>query len=244
MMTGTLKKRQYTMEVSYNKRALYLFDFCDTLVSFQTANSYVQYVKKKKDIQCRVMDFIVFIVKKIKLNRIIKIFLHNNMSLDKFILLYELKGISYEEMDLLAKEFYEKRIKKCLNKQIIDELLFAKSLGCTIGIISGGYDIYIKYFAKEFDIPIVISSELNFFNGFFSGKLKNKDCMGEEKVKKLLMFFNTRRLHNLFTRVVGYSDSDSDLPFLSLCDEKYVVLREKKEVSQWIKCIDAKIIRV
>lgn len=206
------------MENEKNKIAL--FDFCDTLVSFQTANEYVRYyVENYATLSIKWRHFIYLalsasgIISHIEKK-------HHSRNIRKRILLWQLKGCPYEKMNIVAEQYYNNRIKPCLIKETIAELLKCQKEGHKVIIVSGGYDIYIKYFAFEYGIELndIISNRLLFKKNSFTGKF-DLDCMGDEKVHLLNKRFEIRE--NL--EVVAYSDAISDLPLLKWADRAYVV---------------------
>ena len=89
-------------------------------------------------------------------------------------------------------------------------------------ILSGGYDIYIKYFAQYFGIEDAISSKIAFQDGVCLGKMDGKDCMRENKVEYIRPY-----LESEYT--ICYTDSQSDLPLLQLVDEPVVVSHDSSQ---------------
>lgn len=202
------------------KEKIALFDFCDTLVSFQTANEYVRYyVKNYATLSIKWRHFIYLALSASGIiSRMEK--KHPSRNVRKRILLWQLKGSSKNQMNMVAKQYYNNRIKPCLIKETIAELLKYQKEGRKIMIVSGGYDIYIKYFAVEYGIELsnIISNRLLFKKDSFTGKF-DLDCMGGEKVNLLNKSFEIRE----YVDVVAYSDAISDLPLLQWADRAYVV---------------------
>lgn len=202
------------------KEKIALFDFCDTLVSFQTANEYVRfYVNNYATLSVRWRHFIYLFL---SVSGIISRLEKKNpiRNTRKRILLWQLKGCSKDKMEMAAQEYYEKRIKPNLIRETIVALLKCQKEGRKVIIVSGGYDIYIKYFAREYGIAFsdIISNQLLFNKSSFVGKF-DLDCMREEKVKILRKRFVCRDNFD----VEAYSDSESDLPMLQWADIAYVV---------------------
>ena len=205
------------MKVTKDKVAL--FDFCDTLVSFQTANEYVRfYVKNYASLKVKIRHMLYLflsisgILDKLELKS-------EDQSVRKRMLLWQLKGSSRTKMELVAKEFYQRCIKPRTINETLLELKRKQSDNWRIYIVSGGYDIYINLFAKDYGIELsnVVSNHLLFENGFFLGKY-DLNCMGNEKVKLL-----NNKINRENSLVIAYSDSISDLPMLNWADEAYVV---------------------
>lgn len=205
-----------------NIEKIALFDFCDTLVSFQTANEYVRFfVKNYANLSVKLRHFVYLMLSASNLISHMEK-RHPEKNIRKRVLLWQLKGCSRDIMEIAAKEYYERRIKPCLISETITELLKCQKEGCKVLIVSGGYDIYIKYFAQEYGVEIrnIIANQLFFDKNLFIGKY-NLECMGEEKVRLLNKMFERRDDFN----VVAYSDSESDLPMLLWADRGIVITK-------------------
>ena len=216
------------------KEKIALFDFCDTLVSFQTANEYVRfYIKHHASFAvklrhiCYLLMSITGLVSRME-NRA------PDKNIRKRMLLWQLKGCPIKRMEQAAMEYYQQRIKPCLIIETIHELTRLQKEGWRILIVSGGYDLYINHFALEFGISEndVISNHLVFINGIFSGRY-DVDCMGSKKVEILNDKFNRKNYD-----VIAYSDSESDLPMLLWADTAIVISKS------WAKNYNFQEIRI
>ena len=201
-------------------KKLVIFDFCGTLISFQTADRYVQFcverLQDNKAVQRR--HFIMRILDKL---RVFKIYNHirpgNNWR--KRTILWQLKGVSYEVCDRLAKEYFEEELLPNVVQQIVEKLKGHLKNGDRVYILSGGYDVYIKYFAQHFGVQETISSKIAFRDGLCTGKMDGKDCMRENKLEYIRPFLKG-------AETFCYTDSKSDLPLLEIIDEPIVVSKE------------------
>ena len=187
-----------------------LFDFCETIADFQTADAYVDFVQKHSVPSHRfIRSLYVFLNKARVMGVLRRIF--PKRSLGKKMVLLQMKGRSYSEMDALASRYYEERIKPHFIKETIEELRARKKEGFAIYLVSGGYDIYLKYFASEFGVDGVLSTRIGFENGVCTGKMDGPDCMHGAKldyIKKSLPEIDR-------ASSFAYSDSATDLPLLS-----------------------------
>ena len=199
-----------------NKK-LVIFDFCGTLISFQTADRYVKFcverLQDNKTVQCRHK-----LIRLMNTLRIFKICDHickvNNWR--KRMILWQLKGVDYNTCDKLAEAYFEEELLPNTVQPAVEKLQEHLVAGERVCILSGGYDIYIKYFAQHFGVHEVISSKIAFRDGICLGMMEGKDCMRENKlnyVRPLMQGLKT----------ICYTDSRSDLPLLELADEPIVV---------------------
>lgn len=208
-----------------------LFDFCETIVDFQSADAFCEFVKTHEKIKHTKWGSIRVFLNRTKLIKIVQLF-YKDEYVNKIILLKEIKGLPKSRMEDLGMSYYKEIIKSHLIPVVVNEINQMKEKGYKIFIVSGGYDIYLKYFVDEYFIDGCICTELLFNNDVFSGKYIGHDCLGNEKVNRLKRYFG---ITNDFTNMdsVSYSDSKSDLPLLKF-SKKGVVVSKKKELS-WIK---------
>ena len=212
-----------------HKSNLVIFDFCGTLIEFQTADRYVQFCVRQlpsnRLVQCRhrlimLMDAL----------RIFKIYnrLKPSNNWRKRVVLWQLKGLSRSLCDQLAREYFEQELRPGIVKPLADKLQEHLANKDRVCILSGGYDIYIRYVAELYGIKEIISSKIAFSNDVCLGKMEGPDCMRENKIA----YFN-QLPRKKSERVIFYTDSPSDLPLLALVDEPIVVSKHKPQ--QWAK---------
>lgn len=206
------------------KKKLAVFDFCETLVDFQTADAFVDYVRiSKSSAGIKVKKQIHSLLKRYG---IIDCFSRHypKSSINKRIVLWQLRGLLRNELESYAELYYEEKIRPHFIGPVISELQRLKSEGYEIVVASGGYDIYIKYFAEEFSIDKVIATQIKFIGGVCLGRIQNKDCLYEEK-RRLLEEFCPRAQYE---QVIAFSDSISDVPMLDWADIAIVVRRKDR----------------
>ena len=207
-------------------KKLVIFDFCGTLINFQTADRYVKFcverLKDNKVVQCR--RRLVQLMDKLRVFKIYNIIRPGN-NWRKRMILWQIKGVKYDVCDMLAKTYFREELLPNVVQPVVEKLKGHLANGDRVCILSGGYDIYIKYFAQYFEIQEYIASTIDFQNGYCTGKMQGLDCMRENK----LIYFHKIRKNNEFT--VFYTDSSSDIPLLKIVDEKIVISKEKSQ--QW-----------
>ncbi len=201
-----------------------LFDFCETLVDFQTADAYVDFVRRK--IRSRRMLRLETVQKTLNRVKFIKILekLFPGHSINKRIKLFQLKGLSKDVLVKCAEEYYSQKIKPHFIGEMIDVMKSLKADGYYVGLVSGGYGIYLQYFCKEYGLDFLISSNIEINNNVCTGRFDGLDCMNENKTYLLNRTFN-----KIPDDSVAYSDSQTDIPFLQWAKKGVVVSREKTQ---------------
>lgn len=200
-----------------------LFDFCETLVDFQTGDAFIWFVQ-----QCRRRNTLLLITYKVLRKLHIFWLLHRMLGtyVGKKLLLLSLRGYPEEELDKYAKEYYKTRIHPHLIKPVVSELQRLKREGYSIYIVSGGYEIYQRYFAEEFKISGVIANRIKFDGDICTGTMTREDCMQNTKVAYIKESIPDR-YYNEWT---AYSDSASDIPMLDFVGHPIVVSRDKRQL--------------
>lgn len=195
-----------------------LFDFCNTLADFSTADAFIEFVlsclnEKERKQRIKKHDFLC----KIKLVRLHDIMvslgiLKNKVSLNKRLYLEAIAGIPYADMERYAGLYYKEKIRPHLIKETVAELRQRQAEGFRIGIVSGGYDMYLKYFAREYDVDDLICTRIGFKDGKATGRIEGTDCMDGRKVLLLDAYYDDAQIDRGAS--YAYSDSRSDLPLL------------------------------
>ena len=212
------------------KERIALFDFCETLVSFQTADAFVDYVESVAENRWmrRVALFHRLLRKTHLLSLLFRLFPKG--SVNKRLVALRLRGIPEMDLDGYAEAYYVNKIRPCLISVVVDRLRALQAEGWRIVLVSGGYESYLVYFAREFHLlrEDVIATRLQFRKGRCTGRLEGKDCMFDYKIGYLEQRFKKEK-----TESVAFSDSESDLPLLHWADQGIVVERNTPEVRHW-----------
>lgn len=201
------------------------FDFCNTLVSFQTADPFIDYVRKLNgNYYMRFLEFILQILIKSRIIAIFNKFMPDFL-IEKKLKLIQLRGMTHEKLDFLARSYYKDMIKPNMIESIITELKILENQGYEICIVSAGYSIYLKYFIQDFQIRHIISTEIEFNEETkkCSGFIKGRDCTGHQKKISIYSYFPLNEIN--FKDCISFSDSIGDLPMLLLTGKAVVVSR-------------------
>lgn len=209
------------------KDKVLLLDFCGTVVPFQSADRFVRFVytsgRQRAIEKIRYFNYRVFAkLGLISLNEKI-----SGKKLNKRKILQIIKGRTKQEIDVLAGKYYLDVIKPQIKFETIKIMEHYRDDGYEIILLSAAYDSYLKYFASEHDITIILSTELHYDKkDRIDGKFANADCVANNKVTA----FNNYLIANNFekpSRIVSITDSDSDRPVMDISDEVYFVGKDK-----------------
>lgn len=210
--------------MAQNKEKVALFDFCETLVSFQTADAYIRYIQSHSKSTNIFVKRLYNILNKSRILGIVRR-IFPKASVDKRFLLKQMKGRSYEDMERFARDYYMNKIKPNLIHPVVEQLLKMQAEGFEIVIVSGGYDIYLKYFAEEFNVKYTLSTSIEFKNGICTGRFSGKDCMFDYKIDCIHSVVNGD-----VEKWYAFSDSITDLPMLGLVGNPVVVSKHQSQI--------------
>lgn len=209
-----------------------LFDFCGTLVDFQSGNPYIFHVVENQN------SFILntkncFRKLKFKLFR-----KFNKNYPDKKDILKLLKGFDKKYLEEMALDYYIKKVRPRFYHKVIKKMLELKDKGYKIYLVSGGYTIYLQYFVQEFGLDGVIATDIKFDkNNICKGVFEGNDCVKTEKLNRLKKLLNK----NLYKEIAGFTDSSWDIPMLDICNKKYAIAKREEK---WMKNLNCEFINV
>jgi phosphatidylglycerophosphatase C len=129
----------------------------------------------------------------------------------------------------MADLFAEKKITFLIKKEGISRLLWHKKQGDHCILISANLSLFLEPWAKKAGFDRIIASNLELDGkGRVSGRLKGKNCFGEEKVRRLKEVLGEIKTYTLF----AYGDSHGDLPLLAYADFAYYKSFEREYVKR------------
>lgn len=200
-----------------------LFDFCETIANFQTADAYVRYVQSHSVPTNTGIRLLYNILNQSRILGVVRR-LKPKGSVDKRFILKQMKGRTYEEMDRLAEDYYNNMIKPNMIEPVVTELRRLQSEEYGIYIISAGYDIYLKYFVQDFKVDGLLSTKVEFKDGVCTGRFDGQDCMFDFKID----YINSM-IKGDHSQWLAFSDSITDLPMLELVGNPVVISRGKSQ---------------
>ena len=205
-----------------------IYDFCETIANFQTANSFIEYITDEINTEQinRVIKTRKF-YSKIGFKKATNVLGHfTNYYFDKFFLLTAIKGMTKQQIEEYGRKFYRDRIKDNLISVTVDRIRLEQEAGYRIIIISASYEPVVKAFCDDYHIDHLIANMFDYdSNDRFTGKIIGKDCIGKNKVKRM----NSCLSEYDYTILKSYSDSKSDIPILLAAETGIVISRNRHQ---------------
>lgn len=208
-------------------RKIAAFDFCETLVSFQTADRFVRYSIHCLNDRYRNTQYKLFCLKQKCYYYRFQDHLTSGSMHGKKALLKILKGLPEEKITNLAEEYYMKSVRPAFIRPVVQYLNELQEDGYRIVILSAGYSPYIQFFCREFGAEC-IANNFEYRNHIFTGRLERDDCYGAEKVRRFYEEIGEKTIDHL----VFVSDSMSDRPMFEIADECVYVINSTGSVEK------------
>lgn len=213
-----MNAKTYSTSSNSSKTIVY-FDFDGTITTFDTFILFLIYSVGLSRFLIRsiplIPSLILYFSKKI-----------NNEALKQKAVHYILKGYDLAFLTTKAEAFSKsKLLKRMLKESVIKKLQYHIDEGHHIVLVSANLGIYLRYLGKDYGIHEVIATELEFVDNKITGKLKTRNCYGEQKVIRINEYLQANNLS--FNHSIAYGNSRGDYEMLKLVDEPYWVTKSK-----------------
>lgn len=125
-------------------------------------------------------------------------------------------GLALDQLNLLSERFIP-RIERMLNPLALEKIKWHQQRNHEIVIISASPENWILPWAKKNTIDTVLATKLEVDKNLITGNFLSKNCLGIEKVNRLLERFPERTDYILY----AYGDSNGDKELLDLADHSF-----------------------
>lgn len=140
-----------------------------------------------------------------------------------------MKEIFYKPLEKFGEkeydEFFDNYILGNKIENTFKELYRVKREGYFVLMVTASPYAYMRLFKERGYADDVIGTTVENKNGVYTGKIIGENCAKEEKVKRIKKLLKQKDIQIDYENSVGYSDSDKDIPMLSLCKSRTRVLK-------------------
>lgn len=184
------------------KRKVALFDFDNTIANGDTITRLVIYDLKKKPYHviyfvCVAIYYLGYMLK------------FNSFEKAKSYLLFPLRSMSEKE----CQKFYKEYVEPYYYSNVVEELKQKKEDGYFVIVCTASTEKYMKYCELPIDAMLGTIYE--------NKKIIGKNCKNEEKIPRILSCLKENGIEDIdYENSYGYSDSNADIPMLSLVKNK------------------------
>lgn len=162
-----------------------------------------------------------------QLHLIVLMFLkvYSNQKTKERLLTHCFGGMKVEEFESLCRDFATSH-RHILRSETMNRLCEAKESGAEVFVITASPVRWVSRFVEG---VTVLGSEMEVREGRITGKLLNRNCYGEEKVRRLLNAMPDLKEHRDNYYISAYGDSRGDRELLAYADEAWLIRKSKSQ---------------
>ncbi|MFC5430959.1 HAD family hydrolase [Paraburkholderia denitrificans] len=123
-----------------------------------------------------------------------------------------------ETIEAAAQRFVDTRLPALLRPEMLARVREHQALGHEVVLVSASPSVYLRKWAATVGIGTVLSSELEWRDGVYTGRLAGLNCWGPEKVARLRAWWGERAPATLY----AYGDSRGDREMAGLADHAWI----------------------
>lgn len=121
-----------------------------------------------------------------------------------------------DRLNISAETYYDLILKHDIRPFMAERIDWHINKGDDVYLVTASSGIWVQPFCKEKGIGC-ISTEMEFENGRFTGKLTGKNCKGKEKTIRIKSELHLEK----YDRIYAYGDSKADKPMLELATDAF-----------------------
>lgn len=135
-----------------------------------------------------------------------------NYKLKEDFLRYFYKGKTLDDLNHIAQDFCAEKLPGIIRPGAIERIQWHQQQGDDVVVVSASLRFILEPWCNAVGIDIMATEcEVDRY-GRMTGKIKGKNCWGEEKVRRI----NSRYDSSTITEIFAYGDSSGDLPMLRM----------------------------
>ena len=151
-----------------------------------------------------------------KNNQFYQEYLNQSLDIDEYVAftIRPIRRLSESQRDKLHKEFMAFKIKDIILPKAQSLVYKHKAKGDFCVIITATNSYITKPIAKLFDADLLIATDLEIINGYYTGMIQGTACYREGKIAKLNQWIQSCSQVQSLVNSTFYSDSINDLPLM------------------------------
>ncbi|QSZ41680.1 HAD-IB family hydrolase [Sulfurimonas aquatica] len=190
---------------------LALFDFDGTLTTKDSLEEFIIFAVGKRHYYFKLIFFSpIFLLYKLKI-------MHNSYAKELLFRLFFHK-IKESDFKALASSFSAEILNAILREDIYKKFQEHKLNGDRVIVVSASMRCWLEPWTKLESVEL-LSTELEFKDGEFSGRFSTLNCHGQEKLNRIQKHLNL----DDYEEIYAYGDSSGDTQMLSIADKSIKV---------------------
>lgn len=194
-----------------------LFDFDNTVANGDTIVRLLQY-----DIKKHPWHVILFL----KMAFYYGLYLLHLSSFEKAksALLFPIHYMDEQDME----QFYHDHVEIYYYSNVVAEMQKKKDEGYIVILCTASSEVYMKY--NQLPIDKLLGTRTRRINHRETSEIIGKNCKGKEKINRIHEYLSELNIEIDYENSYGYSDSNDDIPMLSLVKHKKRVVLKTGEI--------------
>ena len=185
------------------------FDFDGTITTKDTLLELIKYQKGKA-------RFYTGFLINAPVLAALKLKLVSNQFAKEKVLRYFFKGMELSSFQKACDEFTTEKLPAIIRPGAIAEIKKLQELGVEVTIVSASAENWIKKWSDKIGVRL-IATQLETIDKQLTGKVKGKNCNGEEKVIRIRSAYDLSQYDEIYT----YGDSSGDKAMLALATKAF-----------------------
>jgi len=185
------------------------FDFDGTITAKDTLLELIKYQKGKA-------RFYAGFLVNAPVLAALKLKLVSNQFAKEKVMQYFFKGVELSSFQNACDNFVADKLPAIIRPDAIVEIKKLQDLGFEIIIVSASAENWIKKWSDEFGIQL-IATQLETVDKRLTGKVKGKNCNGEEKAIRIRSAYDMSQ----YDQIYAYGDSSGDEAMLKLATKAF-----------------------
>ena len=140
----------------------------------------------------------------------------SNNSIKQILITYFFKGKNINEFKKHAEYYSLNMLEPLIRKKALKEIEWHKENGHDVVIVSASIDLWLRPWCIKNDIAL-ISSMLEVNDQVITGKTRNRNCYGLEKVTRIRKSYNLSE----YSYIYSYGNSRGDYEMLKIANESH-----------------------
>ena len=126
------------------------------------------------------------------------------------------RGRSEAEIRTAGAQFAQDTLPGTIRSKALERIRWHLDQGDQVVVVSAALNVYLKPWCESLGLEL-ICTELDSVDGILTGKYRGGDCVGKEKVRRIL----ARHDLNAYQTVFAYGDTTEDADMLDLAHRRF-----------------------
>lgn len=127
-----------------------------------------------------------------------------------------LKGLSVSRLAALGNRHAAEFLPSVIRANAMERITWHLESGDRVVVVSASLDFYLKPWCDKMGVELICSG-LDSHGDTLTGRYYQKDCTGDEKVRRVKSLLNLEA----YEKIYAYGDTKEDNALLAIADERY-----------------------